>query len=123
MDDDEKLDQEVLEQLRDSFDTYRVLDAIGDVDKMRERIGDPRQMRTELFAIHGLACQLINHNHMIGPFDDEGAPLWQRAFDLQMELYEYADSLHRVADMLGELAALAPQADLGIEEDEPLSDS
>lgn len=54
------LDRKVLEDLRDRYDTWALLDAIDAVDQVRYR-GD--EMRENLMAVHGMAMNLINDNH------------------------------------------------------------
>jgi hypothetical protein len=103
------LNQPALEQLRDSFDTYRLLDAVDAVDAIRYRLCEPDQVRDDLLHLHDVASALINAGGLNGRGPRQ--PIWSLAGDLSLELGELADRLQAVADTLEELVGLAPGED------------
>lgn len=103
------VDVEVLEELRSSFDTRRVLDAVDGVDQIRYRICEPEGLRTELLKLHGMAHTLINGAEMTVPSSDE--PIWELAESLSFELSEFLEYLEKAVDCLDVLARLAPADD------------
>ena len=103
------LNQAALEQLRDSFDTYRLLDAVDAVDAIRYRVCEPDQVRDDLLHLHDVANALINGGGLNGRPPRQ--VIWSLAGDLSLELGDLADRLQAVADTLEELVGLAPGAD------------
>jgi hypothetical protein len=103
------LNQAALEQLRESFDTYRLLDAVDAVDAIRYRLCEPDQVRDDLLHLHDVASALINGGGLNGRRPRQ--PIWSLAGDL-------ADRLQTVADTLEELVALAPGEDEPVDGDD-----
>ena len=103
------LNQSALELLRDSFDTYRLLDAMDAVDAIRYRLCEPDQVRDDLLHLHDVASALINGGGLNGRPANQ--PIWSLAGDLSLELGELANRLQTVADTLEELVGLAPGED------------
>ncbi len=116
------LNQAALEQLRESFDTYRLLDAVDAVDAIRYRLCEPDQVRDDLLHLHDVASALINGGGLNGRRPRQ--PMWSLAGDLSLELGDLADRLQTVADTLEELVALAPGEDeiFDVDDDEEEGD-
>jgi hypothetical protein len=114
------LNQAALEELRDSFDTYRLLDAVDAVDAIRYRLCEPDRVRDDLLHLHDVASALINGGGLNGRRPQQ--PIWSLASDLSMELGELADRLQAVADTLEDLAGLAPGEDELLEGDDDETD-
>ena len=89
------LNQAVLEQLRESFDTYRLLDAVDAVDAIRYRLCEPDQVRDDLPHLHDVASALINGGGLNGRRPRQ--PMWSLAGDLSLELGDLEDRHGRTA--------------------------
>jgi len=103
------LNPTAMEQLRDAFDTYRLLDAVDVVDAIRYRLCEPDQVRDDLLHMHDVASALINGGGLNGRRPQ--LPIWSLAGDLRLELGDLADRLQAVAATLEELVGLAPGED------------
>jgi hypothetical protein len=114
------LNQAALEQLRDTFDTYRLLDAVDAVDAIRYRVCEPDQVRDDLLHLHDVASALINGGGLNGRSPRQ--PIWSLAGDLSLELGDLAARLQAVADTLEELVGLAPGEDEFDDDDEGADD-
>jgi hypothetical protein len=75
-----------LEELRDSFDTYRLLDAVDAVDAIRYRLCEPEQVRDGILHLHDVASALISSGGLNGRRPRQ--PIWSLASDLSLELDE-----------------------------------
>lgn len=109
----------VLDELRGSWDTMRLLEAVDEIDEIRYRLCEPDRLREELLQLHGRAHTLINGAPLLGR--KPAAGIWELATDLELELSRFAQKLDEVADLLGELSRLAPEEEWE-EEDEEGSD-
>jgi hypothetical protein len=103
------VDAEALEALQQSFDTYRLLEAVDTIDRLRARICEPDAMRHELLTLHGMAYALINGDDPSGATAPE--PIWEVAEDLASELSDFIDGLGVALGTLEELTELAPDPD------------
>lgn len=107
---------EVLEDLRQSFNTMDILDALDVIDSIRSRVCDLEDMRRDFFLLHGQAHALIN-----GDFSNsggkEGYAIWELADELGTDIEEWAEGLSRVARMLDKLVMLVPEEEYDDEEE------
>lgn len=110
------VDRAKLEQLQQSYDTNRLLDAVGLIDDIRRRICDPEGLRDELLELHRMAMAVVNENPTGLSATDE--PIWSKATDLEFELSDYAAKLAEVAKLIEALSMLAPEDDWDEEGDE-----
>jgi hypothetical protein len=108
------VDAKSLTQLREGFDTTRILQAVEALDQVRENLCETGQLRTDLLHLHGMAHDLIN---------DAGSPssypaiaIWDLAENVEEELEEFATALREGAKAVVRLTQLAPD---GEEQDEP----
>ena len=108
------VDAKSLTQLREGFDTTRILQAVEALDQVRENLCETDQLRTDLLHLHGMAHDLIN---------DAGSPssypaiaIWDLAENVAEELEEFATALREGAKAVVRLTQLAPD---GEEQDEP----
>jgi hypothetical protein len=104
-----RVDSAQLEKLQSGFDTSRLLDALEVIDELRKRLCDPQQLRQELLDLHSMAHTIVNGTEM--NVSSSRGPIWSKAASLEMELSEYADNLSAVAELIQELALLAPEYD------------
>ena len=111
-----KVDADVLEELQQSFDTYRILYAVDAIDAIRYRICDPDQMRQDLLQLHGMAHHLF-HGALPGGRIDRDC-IWEWADELSMEVFEFIEKLQGVMKMLDQLARLIPNEDEEWDEEE-----
>lgn len=103
------VDRAQLEKLQLGFDTSRLLDALEVIDELRKRLCDPQQLRQELLDLHSMAHTIVNGAGM--NISSSQGPIWSKAASLEMELSEYADNLSAAAELIQELALLAPEYD------------
>jgi hypothetical protein len=112
----ELVNAEVLEELRESFDTMEILDALDVIDSIRSRVCDIEDMRRDFFLLHGQAHALIN-----GDFSDsggkEGYAIWELADEMETDIGEWADGLRKIARMLDKLVMLVPEEEYDDEDE------
>lgn len=100
-----------LEQLQESYDTSRLLDAVALIDRLRSRICDPEGIRSELLDLHRMVMGLINEDPAEASTPESEPAIWSLATDLEFEISEYAEQLRELADLIEELSLLAPAED------------
>lgn len=100
-----------LEQLQESYDTSRLLEAVELIDRLRSRICDPEGIRSELLDLHRMAMDLINEDPAEASTPEPESAIWSLATDLEFEISEYAEQLRELADLIEELSMLAPAED------------
>lgn len=106
-----RVDRAKLEQLQASFDTSRLLAAVEVIDQLRTRICDPDGLRNDLLTLHQMAMEVINEDVVAVVVQNEQGTIWEHAVDVEFELSEFADQLREIADLVEELATLAPDGD------------
>lgn len=102
------VNSEVLEDLRQSFDTMEILDAVDLIDEIRASICNPEDMRFDLLRLHGQAHALINGDYS-NSSGKEGYAIWELADELETEIGEWSDKLRKVSVMLDKLVMLVPE--------------
>ena len=100
-----------LEQLEGSFDTQQLLNAVDQLDRLRELVAAP-DLRDDLLRLHGMAQTIINGAAMTVPAGGEA--IWELAGSLSMELEEILEDLRETVDLLNRLADLAPDDEEGL---------
>jgi hypothetical protein len=100
-----------LEQLQESYDTSRLLDAVDMIDRLRNRICDPEGIRSALLDLHRMAMDLINEEPAETSEPEPEAAIWSLATDLEFEISEYGEQLRELANLIEELSMLAPAED------------
>jgi hypothetical protein len=103
-----------LERLLEPFETQRLLDAVDQVDRLAEWIGD--SFRQDLLRLHGMANTIINNAPKTISSDRE--KIWELAGSLAMELEEMVEDLGATLEGLHQLAKLAPEFAEGDTEEE-----
>jgi len=106
-----RVDRLKLEHLQASFDTSRLLAAVDVIDQLRARICDPEGLRNDLLELHQMAVEVINEDTPVVASRNEQGTIWEHAVDLEFAVSEFADQLREIADLVEELAALAPDED------------
>lgn len=102
------VNSEVLEELRQSFDTVEILDAVDLIDEIRASICNPEDMRFDLLRLHGQAHTLINGDYS-NSSGKEGYTIWELADELETEIGEWSDKLRKVSVMLDKLVMSVPE--------------
>lgn len=106
---------EVLEDLEQSYETQRLLEAVDQLDRFAA-LATEGTWRENLLRLHGMAHTVLN-----------GAPItirpgrkriWELATDLSMELEEVVEGLTATLRLLEPLAELAPFGDEDEDEEE-----
>ena len=97
----------VLEPLRRSFETQRLLDSVNQMDRLVELIGDA-SFRNDLLRLHGMANTIINDAPKTVSSGKE--KIWELAGSLAMELEERVEDLGATLKLLDQLAELAPES-------------
>jgi len=113
-----KVDRAKLEHLQAAFDTSRLLAAVDVIDQLRARICDPEGLRNDLLTLHQMAMEVINEDPPAVAAQSAQGAIWEHAVDVEFEVSEFADQLREIADLVEELAALAPDEDDTDEEEE-----
>ncbi len=88
---------EVLEKLRQSFNTMDILDALDVIDSIRGRVCDLEDMRKDFFLLHGQAHALINGDYS-NPSGKEGYAIWELADELETDIEEWIEGLPNCLD-------------------------
>lgn len=110
-----RVNGQVLDELYESFDTMRILEAVDIIDEIRNHICEPDQMRQDLLRLHGMAHTLINGADMTESPDPE-KPIWELAEEIDMTMFEWAPKLEKVIDTLQQLLRLIPEEEWEDEE-------
>lgn len=96
------------EPLRDGFDSAQVLAAIDILDRLRAHLGDvglrPPEMRDQLFTLHTLAANVINHGQL-----DAGRDLAELADELESRASDVLHQAEQLYELLHTLVALLPE--------------
>jgi len=93
-----------LEQLRSSFDTSQILTAIDELDRFCAQWR--KQLRDDLFRLHGMAHTVINDAPLtIVPGEES---LSEAAFSLAEEFRDSQQSLLSLLTLLARIADLEP---------------
>jgi len=100
-------DDEPFDQLHERFDTSFLLRLVDMIDEIGARAGDPSGLRLDVLKFHALAHRLINEFPGVAS-SDSLQELASGAFDLGMELGEWADRLQEASDWLDSLADAIP---------------
>jgi hypothetical protein len=95
-----------LERLQESFETQRLLDAVDQMDRVAEWIGDA-SFRKDLLRLHGMANTIMNDAPKTISAGKE--KIWELAGSLAMELEETVEDLGITLKLLHQLAELAPE--------------
>ena len=111
-----RVNGQVLDELYESFDTMRILEAVDIIDEIRNHICEPDQMRQDLLRLHGMAHTLINGADMTETPDPETS-IWELADEIDMAMFEWAPKLEKVIETLQQLIRLIPEEEWD-EEDE-----
>ena len=101
-----RVDAERLEELREKFDTHRLLELVDALDEWRGRVGDPDGLRADLLRLHALAHTLINGAPL--SVAAEGEAIWELADQLESEFMDIAEGAKRAISLLEPLTRLAP---------------
>lgn len=103
-----KVNRDRLEDLHQSFDTAKLLEAVEFIDQVRRRICDPEGVRDDLLKLHKMAMELINQEPAEVAESGVEADICAAATNLEFELSDYAERLHDLANLIEELATLTP---------------
>ena len=96
--------------LCENFTSSWLLDAVKDVDTLRDYFNDrdgsrPPEMRETVLRLHTLALEVVNRGH-----EGRAREFFDLAADLDDELVEAAASLERIQRTLAKLADLYPES-------------
>ena len=100
-------DDEPIDRLQERFDTAYLLRMVDIIDEIGARTGDPSGLRNDILKFHALAHRLINE-FASSPSAESLQELASGAFDLGMELGEWAEKLREASDWLDSLADAIP---------------
>ena len=99
------VDQLVLDQLRRTFDTSRLLTAIEIVDTCRARDAERATLHSNLRCLHDMASHLIDDVPMAVMSEQ---PVWQLAEEILDEIEESHIELSGIVRLVDQIAALRP---------------
>jgi hypothetical protein len=106
-----RVDRTQLEHLQTTFETSRLLAAIDVIDHLRARICDPEGLRNDLLTLHQMAMEVLNEDTTAVAARSAQGTIWEHATDGEFEVSDFAEQLCEIADLVEELAALAPDGD------------
>jgi hypothetical protein len=90
--------------LHEGFDTHRLLDAVDDLDTLRQALSDdglkPPEIRDRLLQLHQLAMAVINEGSQ-----DEAGELFDLALELEDEAFEIMEAATRLHEALSTLSS------------------
>jgi len=104
-----QLTEEEREEIDDNFESQTLLDAVDHVDQLRNLFGDreinrPPEIREDLMALHGLVFDAITQ----GIPQPNEMEIWDRAYDLQSDLYEAQEAIDQIQEVLTALIKTMP---------------
>ena len=99
-----------LAALQDGFDTYSLLHAIDELDKMRGHLNDqehhnPPEIRGDLLKLHGLAMAVVNEGAA-----DRAQAMFDLAFKIEDQLSDLSEALERIQETIAKLTDLQPES-------------
>ena len=94
----------------ENFETVTLLDAVGAIDDLRDHLNDgdygaPPQLRTDLLRLHQVAMEVINQGSR-----SQVAKLFDRAMEIEDQVFDMMRSLENVQETLAQLTALYPSS-------------
>lgn len=102
------ISDEEWDKLQD-FDTYRLIDAVDEVDALRSMVADdgirPPEIRNRLFKLHELAMAVINED-----VQEDAGELFELAQELDDEVLDVLEAMQRLHDTLSALTELRPKS-------------
>ncbi|MCY1285521.1 hypothetical protein D9M68_349070 [compost metagenome] len=101
-----EVDATALEQLRDSFDTSRLLSLVDGLDACLAEMGGVAALRDELLRLHAMALTLVEGTAPAVPTED--ACIWAEAESVQLDLEALVAWLRSVQLCLAPLLNLVP---------------
>ena len=101
-----EVDATVLEQVRDGFDTSRLLGLVDGLDACLADMGGVIALRDELLRLHAMALTLVEGAAPAVP--TEGACLWAEAESVQLDLEALAAWVRSAQACLTPLVNLVP---------------
>ena len=102
------VDADVLERLRESFDTGTLLEAVARIDRVR---ADIERVREGLLQLHRMAHDLIDGSNTCGWIGEDDVPIWELADGLSATMLEWPDDIDSIGTALDRLAELSPDPD------------
>ena len=99
------VDQQVLDQLRGTFDTSRLLTAIEVVDCCRAGEAERATLHSSLRCLHDMASHLIDDAPVTIVSEQ---PIWQLAEEILDEIEESHIELSGIVRLVDQIAALRP---------------
>jgi hypothetical protein len=101
-----EVDVAALEALESGYDTTRMLDAVGALDKVRTSLYDPDGLRDDLLRLHVMAHAIINGAMPI--IAGQGALFVDHVLDAIDQIDQYVADLLAIRDVLKPLETLRP---------------
>ncbi len=101
-----RVDAQRLEELREKFDTHRLLELVDALDEWGGRIVEQDGLRADLLRLHALAHTLINGAPLSIAAKDE--TIAELADHLESEFLDIAEAAKHAMSLLRPLTRLAP---------------
>ena len=105
-----EITDEELEALQVGFDTFSLIYAVDELDKMRSHLNDrehrnPPEIRNDILKPHDLAMDVVNHG-----LTDHAQELFELAVDIEDQLCDLSEAQEKVRDTISKLTKLYPQS-------------
>ena len=105
-----KMTEDERQKLHENFDTYWLLSAVDQLDKVRGYLAGPDgwkppEIRSDLLKLHQMAMDVVNKG-----WTDQAREFFELANDLEDQFLDMADSLESIQETLYKLTALYPES-------------
>jgi chromosome segregation ATPase len=99
-----------LEALQDGFDTFSLIHAIDELDKMRGHLNDrehhnPPEIRNDILKLHDLAMDVVNHG-----VTSRAQALFELATEIEDQLSDLSEALENIQEAIAKLTDLHPES-------------
>jgi phosphate uptake regulator len=101
-----EVDAAALETLGSSYDTTRILAAVGSLDEVRISLYDPEGLRDDLLRLHSMAHAIVNGASLIVTAQDE--LIVDQVSDVLDQIDQYVAELLAIREVLHPLETLRP---------------
>lgn len=110
-----KMTERQWEKLHRGFDTYRILDAVDQLDSLRYALSDdgirPPEIRDKLLKLHGLAMSVVNNGQL-----SQAREMFDLAFEIDEELIDIEQNVELMRKTTSKLVRLCPDIDWDAED-------
>ena len=113
-----KMTEDERQKLHENFDTYWLLSAVDQLDKVRGYLAGPDgwkppEIRSDLLKLHQMAMDVVNKG-----WTDQAREFFELAHDLGVQVFDMVEALEYIQETLDKLTALYPESLLLYDDDD-----